>query len=195
MDVNMSAKMLLFIMATFSGIIGTSHIAIAHKHENHVQIADDCRDYLISDEWSLGRNERCLAYRILITELNIGDQIHTKVDKVYEESFTLFNGFRTDYRSFKKSFMSNIRPNDKVILTKILPRHSACNLRSEIQHGLLIWNMKIPEKNIQSNFKFTYTGTKKFCGDSSLNYNGGLAPHYGSPETNTAARLLNMKYD
>ena len=156
----------------------------------HTEVQEECRGLLSEDP----QNEAlCLAYRILVTELKVGDQIHTKVDKVLEQGFTLFNGFTTEYRQFKKSFMSDIRPNDKVILTKILPRHSDCNLRSEIQHGLLIWNMKVPERNIQSNFQFTYTGTRKMCGDSSLNYNDETAGN--AEETKTAIALLNLKYE
>ena len=158
--------------------------------ELHTEVQEECRGYFSGNH---PNDALCLAYRILIAELKVGDQIHTKVDEVFEESFTLFNGFRTDYRSFKKSFMSDIRPNDKVILTKILPRHSVCNLRSEIQHGLLIWNMKVPERNIQSNFEFTYTGTRKMCGDSSLNYNDKTAGD--AEETKTAIALLNLKYE
>jgi len=161
-------------------------------HELHTEVQEECRGYSSYDH---PNEDMCLAYRILITELNVGDQIHTKIDKVFEEGFTLFNGFRTDdYRSFKKSFMSDIRPNDKVILTKIFPRHSDCNLRSEIQHGLLIWNMKVPERNIQSNFQFTYTGTRKMCGDSTLNYNNDETAGK-TEETETRRALLNLKYE
>ena len=186
----MIAKKPLFCMMTVLGFLGICNTTIASENEHLDQIAEECRGIYSGDH---PNDALCLAYRILITELNVGDQIHTRVDEVFEQRFTLFNGFTTEYRQFKKSFMSDIRPNDKVILTKILPRHSACNLRSEIQHGLLIWNMKVPERNIQSNFEFTYTGTRKMCGDSSLNYNDETAG--GAEETKTAIALLNLKYD
>jgi len=188
----MIAKKPLICMMTVLGFLGICNTTIASENEHLDQIAEECRGYFSDDH----PNEAlCLAYRILITELNVGDQIHTKIDKVFEGGFTLFNGFRTDdYRSFKKSFMSDIRPNDKVILTKIFPRHSDCNLRSEIEHGLLIWNMKVPERNIQSNFEFTYTGTRKMCGDSTLNYNNDETAGK-TEETKTAIALLNLKYE
>lgn len=186
----MIAKKPLICMMTVLGFLGICNTTFASKNQHLVEIAEECRGIYFDEPYN---DALCSVYRILVTELKVGDQIHTKVDKVFEQSFTLFNGFGADYRSFKKSFMSDIRPNDKVILTKIFPRHSDCNLRSEIQHGLLIWNMKVPERNIQSNFKFTYTGTRKMCGDSSLNYNDEAAGK--AEETKTRIALLNLKYD
>ena len=144
----------------------------------------------------------CQSYRQLLTELKIGDQIQTKIDNVFHEprwndtsrgEFKLFNGFHSAYDLKEKSFMSKLRPNDDVILTKIFPRHSVCNLKAEIQHGLVIWNMKVPSRNVQSNFQFTYTGTRKFCGGSSSNYNGPT--EYDTPESQTRWMLLKMQYD
>ena len=157
------------------------------------QISEECRDYINQDEWTSGQNARCLAYRILISELNIGDVIRTKVDQTYSGAFTLFNGFSVEYDPEKKSFMSKIRPNDEVLLTKIYPRHSVCNLRAEIEHGLAIWNMRVQSRGIETNFEFTYTATKKFCGGSSMNYSGDI--FYDSPETTTRRQLIELIYE
>lgn len=157
------------------------------------QISEECRDYINQDEWTSGQRARCLAYRILISELNIGDVIRTKVDQTYSGAFTLFNGFSTEYDPEKKSFMSKIRENDEVLLTKIYPRHSVCNLRAEIEHGLAIWNMRIQSRGIETNFAFTYTATKKFCGGSGMNYAGTIS--YDSAETTTRRKLIELIYE
>lgn len=164
------------------------------------QISEECRNSMTSTFNYVKAG--CQSYRTLLTELKIGDQIQTKIDNVFHEprwndtsrgEFKLFNGFHSAYDLKEKSFMSKLRPNDDVILTKIFPRHSVCNLKAEIQHGLVIWNMKVPSRNVQSNFEFTYTGTKKFCGGSSSNYNGTI--ERDSPESQTRWMLLKMQYD
>ena len=60
----------------------------------------------------------CYTYRVLLTELKIGDQIQTKIDNVFHEprwndtsrgEFKLFNGFHSAYDLKEKSFMSKLR--------------------------------------------------------------------------------------
>ena len=139
-------------------------------------------DYLLNQIFEACRINNikagCYTYRVLLTELKIGDQIQTKIDNVFHEprwndtsrgEFKLFNGFHSAYDLKEKSFMSKLRPNDDVILTKIFPRHSACNLNAEIGHGLVIWNMKVPNRHLSiltSSIDLVYgINLRKDCND------------------------------
>lgn len=183
-------RILYVIFALLSCSLTQTSIA---NDDHLLKLSEECRDYINQDSWVSGQAERCLAYRVHLTELNIGDAIQSKVDEHYDGYFTLFNGFVSHYEPKEKPFMSKVRHKDEVILTKIFPRHSICNLRAEIENGLSIWNMKIPNRDIETNFEFTFTDTKKFCGGSSLNYNGKI--EYDSPETRTRTKLLQIIYD